>query len=260
MALSRDEVPPAESEVVKANKCLKREDYDEALAHYVSALRIDGSSVESSDVIRKLLEVAQIRNLAIFLEELHNVGLATAESSDLWLSCLAQLKASSGKVRDAMQTAVVSGSTVSDVIEQRLGADVDAKSEIALNTLRSHASTTLLGTEVGQNTASIASPIVELRSRAQTGDANFLSVKDYVAEALIDQARHLTVTQKQVHRLKRDVLKARTRLQELRRTSHIFQSSHCFRCSQTLELPAVYFFCMHNYHQGCTEGVCDKCF
>lgn len=261
VAPSGDRALPAEVEVIKGHKCFKKEDYDGALTHYISALRIDGSSVETSDVIRKFLGVAQIRNLAIFLEVLHDNGLATAESSDLWLSCLGQLKASSGKVCDAMQKSIGSRSIVSEVsFVERVDAHVDAKSETALRSLLSHASSSSFGTEVGENTGSTASPIVALRSMAQRSDGNFLSVKDYVANALVNESRHLRLTQKQVHSLKKNVQKARTQLQEMRRSSHIFQSNRCFRCSQTLDLPAVYFFCMHNYHQGCTEGVCEKCF
>ena len=263
----------AEEEKKKGDKCFKREDFDGAVHHYQRALRMDAASVDTSSIIRNFLQAAQIRNLAIFLKELDDNNLATRESTALLLCCLSDLKlVSSGKVYDFVQKSVVSKDSLSAVLEECLDTtDLDdanesqlrsAQSETALKTLLAHASGSSpahVDEVVGEHALAPASPTIALRSLAQTSGGNFGSVKDYVARALVDETRHLRSTHKQVRGLKRDVQKSRTQLQELQRTSHIFQSNRCCRCAQALDLPAVYFFCAHNYHEACSEGFCTKC-
>lgn len=267
-------VPAADAETCRklGDHLFLKEDYDGALAQYCAGVRAKAGAtgagwVEPSHVIRQFLKVAQVRNLAIYLEELHDATLATTEHTTLLLSCYAQLKVSSGKVYDSIQKSVAAeeSSDVSDLIEEWLNTEAaDEKSdkpttiesENALTKLLSDAS---LATEVDDRTVSPASTIVALRTMARTSDENFSSVKDYLARALVDETRHLGSSHKKIHSLKRDLQKSHNRLQELQRTSHIFQSNRCFRCTQTLDLPAVHFFCMHNYHEACNEGFCRKC-
>jgi hypothetical protein len=255
----------AEAETFRKNgdHLLAKEDWDGALAQYIAGLRATGGATGTaaggepspSYVIRQFLKVAQIRNLAVYLEAVHNASLATAEHTSLLLSCYLQLKVSSGRVYDAFQTTVrVKRKGCLDTEADRVAF---VRSEKALRTLLSDAS---LDTKVDEQVSPAVSHVVALRTMAQTSDGNFCSVKDYVARAMVDETRGLRSIQKFVHSLSRDVQIARSQLQELRRMSHIFQNGRCSGCSQSLGLPAVHFFCLHNYHAACDkEGFCGKC-
>jgi len=251
-----------------------KEDYDGALTQYAQTV----GWIEPSYVIRQFLQVAQIRNLASYLEGLHKASLATAEHTTLLLSCYSQLKVSSSKVYDAFQTMLGSDTKqnrdISDILlrkccDARTSSQEEAASvergncesrqikqlkdcgDAALRTLVSNVTAI---TKLDDQAKSLTSPIVVLRTVAQTGDGNFSSVRDYVARALAEDSCALRRNCNIVSRLKKDISKSRTQLMELQRTSHIFQSNRCSTCSQTLDLPAVHFLCLHSFHEACIPG------
>eukprot|EP00740_Mantoniella_antarctica_P018213 CAMPEP_0198679910 /NCGR_PEP_ID=MMETSP1468-20131203/3617_1 /TAXON_ID=1461545 /ORGANISM="Mantoniella sp, Strain CCMP1436" /LENGTH=291 /DNA_ID=CAMNT_0044419265 /DNA_START=306 /DNA_END=1180 /DNA_ORIENTATION=- len=197
-----------------------KEDYDGALTQYAQTV----GWIEPSYVIRQFLQVAQIRNLASYLEGLHKASLATAEHTTLLLSCYSQLKVSSSKVYDAFQTMLGSDTKqnrdISDILlrkccDARTSSQEEAASvergncesrqikqlkdcgDAALRTLVSNVTAI---TKLDDQAKSLTSPIVVLRTVAQTGDGNFSSVRDYVARALAEDS--CAAPKKLQHRLK----------------------------------------------------------
>ena len=63
-------------------------DYDTAMQQYLKAI----DNTEPSQVIRKFLDTARIRNLIEYLEELHEHDRATVDHTTLLLNCYAKLK------------------------------------------------------------------------------------------------------------------------------------------------------------------------
>lgn len=58
----------------------------------------------------------------------------------------------------------------------------------------------------------------------------------------------------EIERMQNEILSLRTHAQT-------FQSTKCYDCQLTLEIPAVHFFCSHSYHLYCmpNDGRCPKC-
>lgn len=65
-----------------------KRDYDMAMQQYMCTL----SYLEPSYVIRKYLDAQRIQQLTMYLEALHNKGIATADHTTLLLNCYTKLK------------------------------------------------------------------------------------------------------------------------------------------------------------------------
>lgn len=247
-----------------------KEDSDAAVTQYSQTI----GRVEPSYVIRQLMQAGQIRNLAVYLEEIHKASLAEAVHTTLLLSCYSHMKASRRKIYDAFRMLSFAGCA-----DERVLKDVDAymchfdteqkvslrgsndnlwqevlsktcREDDALKTVCLNAEGSRLA-DLNDQVESLTSPIVALRMTAHMENKQFRSVKEFLLKALSKDAICLRKTCKDIHGLKRAVAKSRFQLQEMKRTPHIFQSSRCSKCGQALDLPAVHYFCMHNYHEGC---------
>lgn len=71
-----------------ADYLFSRAEYDSAIQQYLRAI----DTINSSEVIRKFLDVQRIANLVQILEELHAQKLANADHTTLLLNCYARLK------------------------------------------------------------------------------------------------------------------------------------------------------------------------
>jgi len=65
-----------------------KQDYDEAMAQYISTI----GHLEPSYVIQKFLDAQRIYNLTSYLEKLHEKGLASKDHTTLLLNCYTKLK------------------------------------------------------------------------------------------------------------------------------------------------------------------------
>lgn len=58
-----------------------------------------------------------------------------------------------------------------------------------------------------------------------------------------------------------EIVRMQQEIVQLRTEAKEFQTTRCFQCGLTLDVPAVHFFCGHSYHAYCTpsDGTCPKC-
>jgi hypothetical protein len=67
---------------------LRKGDYDLAITQYIKTI----GRLEPSYVIKKFLDAQRIHNLTLYLQKLHEAGVANANHTTLLLNCYTKLK------------------------------------------------------------------------------------------------------------------------------------------------------------------------
>src|SRR5690606_764455 len=65
-----------------------KKDYDGAMQQYIRTI----GKLESSHVIKKFLFAQQLPNLVLYLEHLHEAGVASSEHTTLLINCYTKLR------------------------------------------------------------------------------------------------------------------------------------------------------------------------
>lgn len=96
----------------------------------------------------------------------------------------------------------------------------------------------------------IMSPLMVVRLLATSSASCSLSaVKAYVLDQLEKEDRKIEADEDLIRRYKREIESAKQEIGQLEQSVKIFQNQKCSLCRTDLDLPAVFFFCDHSFHQ-----------
>ncbi|XP_049850686.1 vacuolar protein sorting-associated protein 11 homolog isoform X2 [Schistocerca gregaria] len=87
-------------------------------------------------------------------------------------------------------------------------------------------------------------------------------VRDYLVRILQHEQQQIEQSQKIVEQLGQDTEKSKREIESIQNGVQLFQQMKCNLCQESLELPAVYFLCMHSFHLRClrdSETECPIC-
>lgn len=80
------------------------------------------------------------------------------------------------------------------------------------------------------------------------------TVKNFIISTLSKEKKNLDVDRKEFETNYTKLEKINTEIKELKQKARVFNVSKCSFCNQTLNTPAVYFLCLHSYHQLCLNA------
>jgi len=105
-------------------------------------------------------------------------------------------------------------------------------------------------------------PLVVLQALSANGSLPLSVVKDYVRRALEEEAAAVAEDRAACERYEAETARMRAEATDLRTRARVFQNNRCSLCTQTLDLPAAHFMCMHSFHTRClgeNDRECPVC-
>jgi len=100
-------------------------------------------------------------------------------------------------------------------------------------------------------------PLAVLQALSGSEAMPLAVVKDYVRRSLAEEAQAVAEDRAACERYEAETARMRAETAGLRRHARVFQNNRCSLCTQTLDLPAAHFMCMHSFHSRCL-GESDK--
>jgi hypothetical protein len=105
-------------------------------------------------------------------------------------------------------------------------------------------------------------PLAVLQALSANGSLPLSVVKDYVRRALEEEATAVAEDRAACERYEAETARMRAEALDLRTRARVFQNNRCSLCTQTLDLPAAHFLCMHSFHTRClgeNDRECPTC-
>ena len=105
-------------------------------------------------------------------------------------------------------------------------------------------------------------PLAVLQALSKNGSLPLSVVKEYVRRALEEEAASVAEDRAACERYEAETARMRAETSELRTRARVFQNNRCSLCTQTLDLPAAHFMCMHSFHTRClgeNDRECPVC-
>eukprot|EP00495_Collosphaeridae_sp_1-RS-2012_P004140 TRINITY_DN3441_c0_g1_i1.p1 TRINITY_DN3441_c0_g1~~TRINITY_DN3441_c0_g1_i1.p1 ORF type:complete len:401 (+),score=55.96 TRINITY_DN3441_c0_g1_i1:150-1205(+) len=105
-------------------------------------------------------------------------------------------------------------------------------------------------------------PLMVCQILARNESISLSVCRDYITQYLQDQQERIHRDLGSILKLKDEITKMRTQIDELTHVATIFQGTQCHSCSNPLELPVVHFLCSHSYHKDClvdNRNICPQC-
>lgn len=105
-------------------------------------------------------------------------------------------------------------------------------------------------------------PLTVLQTLSRNGALPLSLVREYVRRALAEEAQAVAEDRAAALRYEQETLRMRAEAADLRTCARVFQNNRCALCTQTLDLPAAHFLCMHSFHTRClgeNDRECPVC-
>ena len=105
-------------------------------------------------------------------------------------------------------------------------------------------------------------PLMVVQIMAKNPTKQLAVIRDYIVKCLEQETVIIDNDERQIRHYQEETKAMREEIEELTTSATTFQGTKCHACTNTLELPAVHFLCMHSFHQRCmgdNDRECMKC-
>ncbi|KAG8238556.1 hypothetical protein J437_LFUL018173, partial [Ladona fulva] len=102
-------------------------------------------------------------------------------------------------------------------------------------------------------------------SSAAAGTTNLGDIRSFLMSVLSAEGEMTEQEKARVSKYQSETKKFREQINDIQKSTIIFQGSRCSACDNQLYLPSIHFLCQHSYHQHCfqsfseNENECPAC-
>eukprot|EP00124_Ichthyophonus_hoferi_P000529 Ihof_evm7s20 gene=Ihof_evmTU7s20 len=104
-------------------------------------------------------------------------------------------------------------------------------------------------------------PLLVVETLSKNSSVTLTVVRDYLVRCLKAATLDISEDERLIEHYRNETAKIRLKIETLRETPKLIQTSQCTACSRPLELPTIHYMCGHSYHIVCLgdDKDCPMC-